>query len=207
MKPMRFTKAEILSAFEREDRSYRLGMMCTHWIRDVERYTPTAAKLANEVQMSANNSWISNGDLAVALVDPAQRETLSSNFLLTYLHTLIRAPFELLSDYCEDFDKVHPDERLHKRFTESAWYGVAYIVRNAVSHSFHIQFGKLRHTLPITWRTVTITEAMDGRPMTDDIFWHKPGYELFMEMRAFAENMPETLTHQESARNGNSPSV
>jgi hypothetical protein len=43
---MRFTKAEILEAFAREDRSYRLGLLCTHWIRDVERYTPTASELA-----------------------------------------------------------------------------------------------------------------------------------------------------------------
>ncbi len=35
---MRFTKAEILQTFSREDRSYRLGILCTHWIRDVERY-------------------------------------------------------------------------------------------------------------------------------------------------------------------------
>jgi hypothetical protein len=50
----------------------------------------------------------SNHDLAALLADPMKRELLSSNFLLTYLHTLIRAPFELLSDYCEDYDKVAP---------------------------------------------------------------------------------------------------
>jgi hypothetical protein len=103
---MRFTKAEILAAFEREDRSYRLGMMCTHWIRDVERYTPNAADLAPNLYMQAGDRWISNNDLAELLIDPMKRELLSSDFLLTYLHTLIRAPFELLSDYCEDFDKL-----------------------------------------------------------------------------------------------------
>jgi hypothetical protein len=71
------------------------------------------------------------------------------------------------------------------------WYGVAYIVRNAVSHNFHIEPGKLRDKLPIRWKTVTITAEMEGRPMTAEIFWHKPGYELFLEMRAFAEALPE----------------
>jgi hypothetical protein len=51
---MRFTKAEILAAFEREDRSYRLGMMCTHWIRDVEHYTPNAAELGSVYRMLWN---------------------------------------------------------------------------------------------------------------------------------------------------------
>jgi hypothetical protein len=71
------------------------------------------------------------------------------------------------------------------------WYGVAYIVRNAVSHNFHIELGRFKTSAPIVWRSVTITEAMEGQPMTADIFWHKPGYELFLEMRGFAEALPE----------------
>jgi hypothetical protein len=89
---MRFTKSEILAAFAREDRSYRLGIMCTHWIRDVERYTPNAAGLAPALHMRAGDRWVSNDDLAGLLVDPMKRELLSSDFLLTYLHTLIRTP-------------------------------------------------------------------------------------------------------------------
>jgi hypothetical protein len=112
---MRFSKAGILEAFEREDRSYRLGTMCTHWIRDIERYTPNAADLAPALNMQAAGRWISYGDLAPLLSDPMKREILSSEFLLTYLHTLIRAPFELLSDYCEDFDRALPGQSLREK--------------------------------------------------------------------------------------------
>jgi hypothetical protein len=188
---MRFTKTDILAAFEREDKSYRLGMMCTHWIRDVERYIPNAADLAATLHMQVNDRWISNSDLTALLADPMKRELLSSDFLLTYLHTLIRAPFELLSDYCEDFDKVAPNRSLLNEMKSLPWYGVAYIVRNAVSHNFYVQVGRLRDQLPIRWKTVTITEEMDGQPMTAAIFWHKPGYELFLEMRAFADGLPD----------------
>jgi hypothetical protein len=111
--------------------------------------------------------------------------------MLTYLHTLIRAPFELLSDYCEDFDRAVPSGALLNQMKSAPWYGVAYIVRNAVSHNFHIEVGRLRDKLPISWRTVTITQEMEGQAMTAAIFWHKPGYELFLEMRAFAEALPE----------------
>jgi hypothetical protein len=31
---------------------------------------------------------------------------------------------------------------------------------------------------------------MEGQPMTAAVFWHKPGYELFVEMRAFADALP-----------------
>jgi hypothetical protein len=36
-----------------------------------------------------------------------------------------------------------------------------------------------------------ITEEMEGHPMTAAIFWRRPGYELFLEMQAFAATMPE----------------
>jgi hypothetical protein len=31
---------------------------------------------------------------------------------------------------------------------------------------------------------------MEGQPMTAAIFWHKPGYELFLEMQDFADALP-----------------
>jgi hypothetical protein len=129
---MRFTKTEIIAAFDREDTSYRLGIMCTHWIRDVELYTPSAADLAPKLHMQAGERWISGNDLAALLTDPTKRELLSSDFLLTYLHTLIRAPFELLSDYCEDYDKAVSAGSLLNEMKSKPWYNVAYIVRNAV---------------------------------------------------------------------------
>jgi hypothetical protein len=191
MAKIRFTKSEILQAFAREDKSYRLGLLCTHWIRDVERYAPNAASLARNLHMQCDSKMISNADLATLLEDPTKRELLSSDFLLTYLHTLIRVPFELLSDYCAEFDQTVPSGLLLAKMKSSPWYGVAYIVRNAVSHNFHIELGRTRTQLPVSWRTITITEEMEGRPMTAEVFWHRPGYELFLEMRAFAEAMPE----------------
>jgi hypothetical protein len=188
---MRFTKAEILQAFAREDRSYRLGILCTHWIRDVEHYAPNAAAVARSLHMQTNAKWVLDADLAALLEDPMKRKFLSSDFLLTYLHTLIRAPFELLSDYCEDFDRTTPGGSLLAKIKSAPWHSVAYVVRNAVSHNFHIEFGRLRDKLPITWRTVTFTEDMEGQPMTAAIFWHRLGYELFLEMQVFAEAMPE----------------
>jgi hypothetical protein len=189
---LRFNKGEILNVFEREDRSYRLALLCTHWIRDVERYAPNAATLARNLHIQVDGKWISDADLAEMLEHPMKREMLSSDFMLTYLHTLIRAPFELLSDYCEDYDRAVSGGALLSQMKSAPWYGVAYIVRNAVSHNFHIEAGRLRDKLPIRWRTITITKEMEGQPMTAAFFffWHKPGYELFLEMQTFADAMP-----------------
>jgi hypothetical protein len=43
----------------------------------------------------------------------------------------------------------------------------------------------------VRWNTVTITEEIEGQPMTAPIIWRTPGYELFLEMRGFAEALRE----------------
>jgi hypothetical protein len=188
---MRFTKPELLATFAREERCYRLGLLCTHYIRDVEHYEPNAADLAAKLSMKVDNRWIDNVDLSYTLSDPEKRELLSAEFLLTYLHTLIRAPYELLDDYCQDFEKLVPTRSLRAELRSQGWHPVASIIRNAVSHNFRLELGRVRDKLPITWRTITISADMDGQPMAPTTFWHKPGYELFLEMRAFAEGLPE----------------
>jgi hypothetical protein len=40
------------------------------------------------------------------------------------------------------------------------------------------------------WHGILLTEELDGKAMTYESFWYKPGYELFLEMRAFAEALP-----------------
>jgi hypothetical protein len=190
MTTMRFTKTELLQALAREDRSYRLGLLCTHWIRDIERYAPSAASLARGMSMVVNERLVSDADLAELLEDPARRQLVSSDFVLTLLHALIRVPFELLSDYCEDYDRTRSEATLLNRLKAEPWYKVARVLRNTVSHNFHVDVGPYKAELPLRWRTITITHEMDGKPVTFEALWHRPGYELFLEMKVFAEALP-----------------
>ena len=36
-----------------------------------------------------------------------------------------------------------------------------------------------------------LTYDLHGKAITYESFWHKPGYELFLTMRAFADDLPE----------------
>jgi hypothetical protein len=189
---MRFTKQEILKALDREDRSYRLALLSSHWLRDAARYKPSAAEEARGMRMEAYGKRISFADLADALEHPNTREIVSSDFVLTQLHTLIRVPFEVLSDYCKDFDGQFPGQQLCATLKGTKWYWFAYIVRNAVSHNFRYDFrGGVRKQLPICWNGITLTAEMQGQPVTYETLWHRRGYELFLEMRRFAESLPE----------------
>ena len=111
---MRFQKSEVLEEFDRQDRCYRLAILSSHWLRDTAPFKPSAAEEARGLQMEARGRWISYADLAEILEQAMPREIATSDFLLNQLHALIRAPFELLSDYCEDYDKAVPAPSLVK---------------------------------------------------------------------------------------------
>ncbi len=144
--------------------------------------------------MQARGEWISFKDLADLLKQPESRTVLSSEFILNQLHALIRAPFEIVTDYCEDFEAHHPERGLLTQLKESPWYDVARFIRHAISHNFRFEFtkGDLKR-LPATCNGIAITEELQGQPISYRQFWHKPGYELFLEMRDFAKRLPDTL--------------
>lgn len=126
------------------------------------------------------------------------RERVVSDFLLNQLHALIRAPFELLSDYCEDYDKKMPSVKLGENLRKQEWYYYTKLIRNAISHNFCFDFSsKDIERMPITWNGITITPDLQGRSLTHESFWHKPGYQLFLEMQEFAKVLPEP-THSNS---------
>lgn len=56
--------------------------------------------------MQALDKWVPYSDLAELLEKDPSRLVVTSDFVLNQLHALIRAPFELLHDYCEDYDKA-----------------------------------------------------------------------------------------------------
>ncbi|PDT32218.1 hypothetical protein CO671_29770 [Rhizobium sp. M10] len=188
---MRLTKADVIECFEKRDRSYRLALMCTHWLRDSSQYAPCAIEEAKSLQMEARGLWISYSDLAQALEQQDLREALLAEFALTHLYALICPPFEFLNDFCEDYDKESPKISLLRDLKAAGWYQFARIVRNTLSHNFRFDFDAgTKARLPISWNGMTISEAMNGQEITYLTLWHKTGYDLFLEMRAFAEALP-----------------
>jgi hypothetical protein len=188
---MRFTKAEILEEFKRQDRSYRLAIISSHWLQGGSSYKPSAADEARGIWMKALDKWVAYSDLADLLETDPSRLAITSDFVLNQLHALIRVPFELLTDYCEDYDKAIPGQRVTAQFQSTEWYEYARAIRNTVSHNFRFDFSRYKGSFPITWRGMTLTKDLHGHAITYESFWHKSGYELFIAMRDFAERFPE----------------
>ncbi|WP_315762904.1 hypothetical protein [Bradyrhizobium sp. SZCCHNS2005] len=135
---------------------------------------------------------ISYSDLAELLEQDPSRFSITTDFVLNQLHALIRVPFELLSDYCEDYDQAVPGRKLLNELRSVDWYEYARAIRNTVSHNFRFDFSKYKaDKFPITWRSNSLTADLHGKAITYESFWHKSGYELFVAMRSFAEILPK----------------
>ncbi len=189
---MRFSKSEILDYFSSEDKNYRLAILCSHWIRDIAPFTPSVKSEAKSLSMMVAGRTIMFSDLAAELEDRNRSEIISSQFLLNHLHSLIRLPFELLKGYCADFDRAVKPPALFNRLRSTPWYEYTRLVRNAISHNFRFAFDERdKSRLPVTWNSIIIDSNCDGRAITFETLWHRPGYELFLEMKEFANALPE----------------
>src|SRR5260370_35324010 len=92
---MRFTKSDVLECFDREDRSYRLAIICSHWLQGGAQYEPSAAEEARSLQMRARGKWVSLADGADMLRQQIPRTAMPSDFVLNQRPALSRARVEL----------------------------------------------------------------------------------------------------------------
>lgn len=185
------TKADVIDCFDRRERSYRLALLCTHWLQGGIQYTPSAAEEARALQMEVGGEWISFSDLGNEIEQAEPRVNLVTEFALTHLYALICPPFEFLNKFCKNYNEGNADSTIASDLKAAQWYQFARLVRNALSHNFRFEFDRgTKSRLPITWNGTTISEAMDGQAISYETLWHKTGYELFLEMRIFANALP-----------------
>jgi hypothetical protein len=148
---MRFTKSEILEEFVRQDRSYRLAIIASHWLQGGSYYKPSAVEEARGLRMKVLDTWVAYSDLADLLEQDRSRFSITTDFVLNQLHALIRGPFELLGDYCEDYDQARPSRQMMNELRSADWYEYARAIRNTVSHNFRFDFSKYKaDKFPIT---------------------------------------------------------
>ncbi|MBI1777738.1 MAG: hypothetical protein HYR63_20555 [Proteobacteria bacterium] len=183
----RFTKADVLVIFQRQDHAYQLALLASQLLRSQNNSQGTVSATARGSQTGFGSHWISGAELAAKL-DSEERDGLWSEFTLVQLHALIQFPLEVLEDYCEDAKQL-------AALAATDWYRFAKHIRNAVAHNRRFHFGRnnegrFKH-LPASWEGQEITEDMQGKPLTFEHLWHQNGYRLFVAMRAFLESLPE----------------
>ncbi len=179
----------------RQDAAYRLAIVASHWIRDHRTFKPNAVEEARGLWMEVDDNWIDFTDIANELErDP---NLLSGELVMNQLHTTIRAPLEVLRDYCEDYDAAQGTPTLMPFLENAEWYVYATAVRNAVSHNFRFRFSRgFLKRLPTTWNNMSISADMEGKPLEPHTFWHRQGYALFLAMQEFAKQLPDFVVER-----------
>src|SRR5258708_17520234 len=185
-----YSKTDILQQFDRYEVAYRLAILSSHWLRGGDRYKPSAVEAAKTLAMEVRGEWLEFADIAGMLANNETLTAMTSEFVRVQLHALVCVPFELLRDYCNENNDISPNHQLLALLKATPWFTFARLVRNAMLHNFHFHFGPHEKTfLPITWNGIILTEKLDGQALRFEL-WHKPGYELFVQMRDFAEDRP-----------------
>jgi len=111
-----------------------------------------------------------------------ERREILDNFHKVFLRFYIRESFELIKDYCE---KTNQLVLLRKQ----AWYHFARLIRNCLGHNFKWVFKPYdKSLLPISLRTLTITEEMEGKPLSLDFFNQSHAWNLHTDMSLFVKN-------------------
>jgi hypothetical protein len=183
----------IMQIFRRQDVAYRLAIMASHWLRGGDEFSPSAISFGRNLEMQIGGRWVSFSDLADLLERPDYMLVATSEYMANQLHALIRVPYEVLEDYCEDWDAAGPNDKLLQRLRNTEWYQFARVVRNATAHNLLVDLRRTKKLLPIVWHGIRIDEDSDGKPISD-LLGHLPALELFLAMYDFARALPELPT-------------
>ncbi|MGY8678554.1 hypothetical protein Q2941_12200 [Bradyrhizobium sp. UFLA05-153] len=104
----------------------------------------------------------------------------------------IRVPYELLDDYCDDYDKATPGRSLSKQLRAADWYEHARAIRHTVSQNFRFDFSRYKpENFPITWSGISMTPELHEKASLSPRSGRRSGYEFFVAMRSFAKALPE----------------
>ncbi len=99
-------------------------------------------------------------DPAIKILEsPDKVQVIQLFFILALQIPIVRA-FELIKFYCSETDQT-------EKFQNQDWYNVAWAIRNCFSHDFRLNvYGKKSEELPFTWKDITITIEMLGKPIS-----------------------------------------
>lgn len=112
---------------------------------------------------------------------PVQREDSIRSLALLHLSSLVKDGFELTQHHAKVANKL-------QQMRAEPWYQFARMVRNCIAHSFLFEFRSYDlKLLPATWRGITIDAGMQSTELPSSMFGWAQAWQLFVDIRTFAE--------------------
>lgn len=171
-------KQELLSQLENAKNNYILGLAALALFATEESYP-----LLEKSSASFGSYSLPFVQVANLLRKQEDKEIAVKEFMKMLLRALVKEAFELIRDYCNASKQA-------SSFTSQPCYQFARMIRSCLSHNFKFEFNKYdKGLLPVSWKSKTITAAMDGSYLELSFFGYVETWELFTEMHAFAKDI------------------
>jgi hypothetical protein len=121
------------------------------------------------------------GQVVALFSNTEHRDDACRSLLIMHMCSLIKDSFELCRHHCKIAGEL-------SAMQGEPWYQFCRLIRNCIAHNFLLIFSARDITLlPLTWRGRTITHAMQGGPLPLQVFGYVEAWEMFIEIRTFAE--------------------
>jgi len=119
--------------------------------------------------------------IATLFSTPAHREDAIKSLLIMHMCALIKDSFELTRHHCKVAGRL-------KELQAEPWYNFCRLIRNCIAHNFLFVFTERDlATMPDSWRGLQITADFNGRPLPLEFFGYVHAWEMFTDIRSFAE--------------------
>jgi hypothetical protein len=119
--------------------------------------------------------------VALLIANTEHRDDACRSFMIMHMCSLVKDSFELCRHHCKLAGNLSVMQA-------EPWYQFCRLIRNCIAHNFLFAFSSRDITLlPLTWRGRTIIGAMNGGPLPLQFFSNVEAWEMFVDVRTFAE--------------------
>jgi hypothetical protein len=138
----------------------------------------------NEYDHSAQYHFPLEGVAKLLEIGNPDRDKTIEFFINVAIQVPLVRVYEFVKSYCEKTNQ-------EKEFKNQDWFKVARAIRNCFCHDFilNVKYVSQRKKLPFTWKNITITEEMLGRPLKYSDITIKEFFDLFWTMIAFGQQL------------------
>jgi hypothetical protein len=171
------TKAYLLNQLENHHHSWALALAAVKLF-----FNPSTIELLRGQKVRFGTFELELDQVVADLNNPTDQQLVVDQFLKSHLRSFVRDPFENIKVYCKGSGQV-------AELKLAPWYHFARLIRNSLAHDFHVAFRPDdRALLPVAWRGITITAAMEGTELTLTFFGIPDAVQLFLDMREFVQS-------------------
>jgi hypothetical protein len=143
--------------------------------------------LSFAAEFDANALSVSLDQVAHLLATPKNLEESLKQFCVVLLRDLVTIGFQLLEERSKAVGVM-------KELRATSFYQFARVIRNCVSHNFRIEYSNFdRSLMPLSWRGLALTRAMDGGPLPLEFFGWGHAWTLHMDYVAYARALDAKL--------------